>query len=83
MIAAWLEANWWWLLPIALFPLVVAVKVNQRGGDETLPLRILYSLVPILDAKSDVRRKMSPLALGLLAVGMLIFVVIFVFVEDR
>jgi hypothetical protein len=83
MMATWLEMNWWWLLPIALSPLYVALKVHIRGGDETLPLRILYSLVPILDAKSSVRRKMSPLALALLAVGMLIFLVIFVLIDDR
>ena len=58
----------------------LAVRVHLRGGDEPLPLRVLFVVVPLLDAKSDARQQWTPRAVVLFAIGILI-VVTFAIVE--
>ena len=74
----WLASNWYWLLPIVAGPALLAYKVHRRGGDESLPRRVLFTMFPILDSNSELRRKMTPLQVALLAIGMLVFLVAFV-----
>ena len=56
----WFANNWWWVLPSVGMVSLVALKVRRRGGEETLPRRIFYSMFPVFDAKSETRRKLTP-----------------------
>ena len=78
----WLANNWWMVWgPIGGLA-YLAYLVHRRGGDEPLPLRIAYVLVPLLDRRSEVRRGMPPWKLALIAVGMIVFLVVFVYVDN-
>jgi len=79
---AWLAENWWWLLPTAgLIPWMawVRIRVRRRGGDEAFPVRVLFTLFPLLDAKSKVRREFPPHKLAVLAILSLAFVTVFAY----
>jgi hypothetical protein len=68
----WVANNWWWMLPMGIFPVLVALRVRRRGGDEPLGRRVVYALFPLLDAESETRRQLTPRVFILWAVGMLI-----------
>jgi len=68
----WFASNWWWLLPIVGGIALVTFKVHRRGGDEPLVQRIFYAMFPILDAKSEVRRQLTPRIIILWSIGMVI-----------
>jgi hypothetical protein len=65
---------------VLVLPGYVAARVRMRGGDETLAARVLYVVVPVLDAKSAERRSLTPRAFVLWLIGMVI-VVIYMFVH--
>jgi hypothetical protein len=56
---AWLTDHWWWLFLIgAIGSVAVTVhRVRERGGEESLPARVMYSLSPLLDPKSEERQR--------------------------
>lgn len=68
----WFSHNFWWVLPILGLVVMTVLKVRHRGGDEPMPLRIIYSWFPILDAKSEVRRQLTPLRVFLWCVATII-----------
>jgi hypothetical protein len=79
----WISDNWWWVWSLVAGLAWVAYLVHRRGGDEPLPLRIVYVFVPLLDRQSEVRRGMSPRTLATIAVAMIIFLIIFVVIDNR
>lgn len=79
MAAVWLADNWWWLVPGLLAVGYFTYKVQRRGGAEALPVRAIYALFPILDAKSELRRQLPRNRLVILAILQVIFVATFIF----
>jgi drug/metabolite transporter (DMT)-like permease len=74
----WIAGNWWVLWGIVAAIAFAIYLVKRRGGEESTPVRVLYALVPSLDPNSEVRQKLSPTAIALIAVGVILFVVAFV-----
>jgi len=77
----WFANNWWWLWAIVAAVALLAYRVHARGGNESLVVRVLYTIAPVLDPGSEERKRMTPLAFALMGAGMIIVVVAFVMVE--
>lgn len=71
-VGPWITENWWWFWGIAGGIAYITYKVHKRGGNESLHTRILYVFVPALDPKSERRDQLTPRALLLLGIGLLI-----------
>jgi len=78
----WIANHWYVVWGLVGGCAYVGYRVHQRGGNESLPLRIVYVFAPILDAQSETRRGMSDRKLALIAVAMIIFLVVFVYVDN-
>ena len=61
-------------MPIVGGIALLVVGLKRRGGDEALPVRIACVVFPILDPKSQARRTLTPRAIVLWFVGVVIFV---------
>jgi hypothetical protein len=69
---AWLADNWYVIVGPAGAAAIIAYRVHGRGGDEPLGRRIAYSMFPVLDPLSPERRSLTPRALVLFAIGVII-----------
>ena len=77
----WLADNWYVITGIVGGVALIAYRVHERGGDEPLPRRVLYVFAPIVDPKSERKLELSPLALVLWMIGMIILVVAFLIID--
>lgn len=77
---AWFANNWWWAWSIVGVCAYIAYRTHRRGGDEALPVRVLYALAPVLDAKSEERRQLTPRALILFGIGLVVVLAAVLFV---
>jgi hypothetical protein len=76
----WLVQYWWLIWGIAGSAAFIAYRVRRRGGDESLPRRLLHVLVPASDPDSEERKQLTPRALLLFGVGLLIVLLFAIFV---
>ena len=76
----WFAENWWVIWGVVGSAAYIAYRVHRRDGDESLPVRLLDTLVPVLDAKSEERRQLTPRAFVLFGVGVLIILAAILFV---
>lgn len=65
----WLKEYWWLVWAAIAGPGLIALNVRARGGDESLPRRVLYALVWRTDPRNRPRRDMSALSIVLIVVG--------------
>jgi hypothetical protein len=69
---AWLTDNWYLITgPIGAVA-IIAYQMHRRGGDEPFSRRLTYTLFPVLDSNSPERRSLTPRALVLFAVGVIL-----------
>ena len=71
----WLTNNWWWLLSAVGGSAYIAYRVHRRGGDEALAVRVFYALAPVLDPASEERKQLTPRAMVLFGLGVVIALV--------
>ena len=71
----WLAANWWWVWALVGGSGFVAYRVHRRGGEESMPVRVLYALFPVLDPNSEERRQLTPRAVILVGLGLIIIAI--------
>lgn len=69
---AWLSENWWMVWGIGGGLGYIAYRVYARGGEESLGVRMLYAFAPVLDPNSSERRQLTPRALVLFGIGLLL-----------
>jgi hypothetical protein len=72
---AWLARYWWLVWSLVAFTALVTYRIRRRGGDESLPARVVYALCPDTDPENKNRRQVTPLAFILVAVGMVIVLI--------
>jgi hypothetical protein len=76
----WFIQNWWLVWGIVGSAAYIGYRVRSRGGDESLPRRVLYALAPVLDPESEERKQLTPRAVFLFVVGLLILLLLMLFV---
>ena len=77
----WLADNWYVITGIVGTIALVAYRVHERGGDESLPRRVLYVFAPTVDPKSE--KKLSLLGAGLLLIFTIVFIVVYFMIDDN
>ncbi len=74
----WVAKNWWWVFPIIVAPAYFAYLLHRRGGNEPLPTRMLYAVVPVLDRNSDERKQLPRIIMLWLIGGVVIAIALLI-----
>lgn len=67
-----IQDHWWMIWGIFAASFLVAWRVCQRGGDESLFTRIRYALISNSDPENEGRRGVSGLSIVIIGIGLLL-----------
>jgi hypothetical protein len=68
--------GWWWIWPLISGFGMLAYALHRRGGEESLPSRVLYVICPILDPRNEEeRRRVVAVQLPIVVVGFVLILI--------
>jgi hypothetical protein len=77
--------NYWWLVwSFAVIGGLVAFRMRKRGGNEAIPRRVMYALLPYSDPAKQPQRQLSARSAILLGSCLVLFMIVYlVFVQSH
>ena len=76
----WLAQYWYVVIGVVGAATCIGVRMYRREGSESFGTRLLYTIAPVLDPNSEERKSLTPRALVLFAIGLLIVGLLILFV---
>lgn len=77
----WIRTYWWMAWGVFATSALVARRLRQRGGDESLFTRIRYALISSSDLANENRRDISGLSIVIIGIGLLLILAMLVIVN--
>jgi hypothetical protein len=75
----WLTENWYIIFGLTGGTAWIGYQMSKRDQNEPFLTKLVYSLAPVLDPKSDERKKLTPRVLFLFGIGICIALLVMVF----
>lgn len=72
----WFRQNWYLITGIGGAAVFIAVRMHRDGVEGPFVRRLLYAIMPVLNPYSSERKSLTPRAIVLALVGLLIVAVV-------
>jgi hypothetical protein len=75
----WLTENWYIIFGLTGGTAWIGYQMSKRDQNEPFLTKLVYSLAPVLDPKSDERKRLTPRVLFLFGIGIFIVLLVIIF----